>query len=158
MNIYNLFIIGQKRTKKGENFGKFDQAWTEFSSSHIYLDHIYLNNYKERNWVFATNSNLLIPISLQADGANLWYFKLILILSISINSLKYLRSTTLAYKDIKIRKPEFMAKKLLYSSDFKTASTLKCHSDLGFCFTLHQPACAFLLPWICSFNNLNFLV
>ena len=28
------------------------------------------------NWVFATNSNLLIPISLQPDVVNLWYFKL----------------------------------------------------------------------------------
>ena len=87
------------------------------------------------------------------DISNLGYFV------ISINSLKHLRSMTLDYKDIEIRKSEFMAKtQLLYSSDFKTASTLKCHSDLGFCFTLHQPACAFLLPWICSFNNLNFLV
>ena len=30
----------------------------------------------KRNWVFATNSNLLIPIYLQPDGANFWYFKL----------------------------------------------------------------------------------
>ena len=32
--------------------------------------------YHERNWVLATNSNFLIPISLQPDGVNLWYFKL----------------------------------------------------------------------------------
>ena len=32
----------------------------------------------ERNWVFATNSNLLIPISLQPDGVGLYYFKLTL--------------------------------------------------------------------------------
>ena len=30
------------------------------------------------NWVFATNSNFLIPISLQPDGVGLWYFKLTL--------------------------------------------------------------------------------
>ena len=30
----------------------------------------------ERNWVFVTNSNCLIPISLQSDYVNLWYFKL----------------------------------------------------------------------------------
>jgi hypothetical protein len=30
----------------------------------------------QRNWVFVTNSNLLIPISLQPEGANYWYFKL----------------------------------------------------------------------------------
>ncbi len=32
--------------------------------------------YNKRNWVFATNSNLLIPIFLHSDGANLWYYKL----------------------------------------------------------------------------------
>ena len=32
----------------------------------------------ERNWVFATNSTFLIPISLQPDNLNLWYFKLTL--------------------------------------------------------------------------------
>ena len=62
----------------------------------------------QRNWVFAKNSNLLIPISLQPDAANLLYFKLIL--PISIISLKYLRFTTLGYKDIEIRKSEFVAK------------------------------------------------
>ena len=30
----------------------------------------------QRNWVFATNSNFLSPISLQSDRVNLWYFKL----------------------------------------------------------------------------------
>ncbi len=30
----------------------------------------------ERNWVFATNSHFLTPISLQPDDVNLWYFKL----------------------------------------------------------------------------------
>ena len=34
---------------------------------------------KQRNWVFAPNSNFLIPISLQNDCVNLWYFKLRLI-------------------------------------------------------------------------------
>ena len=29
-----------------------------------------------KNWVFATNSNFLIPISLQSFGVNLWYWKL----------------------------------------------------------------------------------
>ena len=32
--------------------------------------------YLQKNWVFATNSNALIPISLQHDGVNLWYLKL----------------------------------------------------------------------------------
>ena len=30
----------------------------------------------QRKWVFVTNSNALIPISLQSDDVNLWYFKL----------------------------------------------------------------------------------
>ena len=33
----------------------------------------------ERNWVFATNSDLTIAISLQPDVLNLWYFKLSLL-------------------------------------------------------------------------------
>ena len=45
----------------------------------------------------------------------IWWCKLLIfptwiILSISINSLKYLRSTTLGYKDIEIRKSEIVAK------------------------------------------------
>ena len=31
---------------------------------------------QEKNWVFATILNFLIPISLQPGGENLWYFKL----------------------------------------------------------------------------------
>ena len=37
-------------------------------------------------------------------------FQTLIILSISINNLKYLRSKTLGYKDIEIRKSEFVAK------------------------------------------------
>ena len=29
--------------------------------------------WRQRNWVFATNLNFLIPISLKPDGVNLWY-------------------------------------------------------------------------------------
>ena len=32
----------------------------------------------KRTWVFATNSHFLIPISLEPNVVNLWYFKLIL--------------------------------------------------------------------------------
>ena len=35
-------------------------------------------NKGERNWVFATNSDFVKPISLQSYGENLWYFKLTL--------------------------------------------------------------------------------
>ena len=31
----------------------------------------------QRNWVVVINSNLLIPLILQPEGVNLWYFKLI---------------------------------------------------------------------------------
>ena len=30
----------------------------------------------KKNWGFDTNSDLLIPISLQPNGVNFWYFKL----------------------------------------------------------------------------------
>ena len=43
-------------------------------------------------------------------GCKTLIFQTQIILSISINSLKYLRSTTLGYKDIVIRKSEFVAK------------------------------------------------
>ncbi len=33
-------------------------------------------NLPQRNWVFATNSNRLIPISFLSDDVNLWYFNL----------------------------------------------------------------------------------
>ena len=36
------------------------------------------NDLSENNWVFATNSEFIIPISLEPNVANLWYFKLIL--------------------------------------------------------------------------------
>ena len=49
-----------------------------------------------RNLVFATNSNFLIPISLQHDGVNLWYFRLFDIPE--LYSLYCLRSTTLSFK------------------------------------------------------------
>ena len=47
-------------------------------------------NYK-RNWVFATNSNFLTPLSFQPDGVNLWYFKLNLFNLTEFISLKYPR-------------------------------------------------------------------
>ena len=32
----------------------------------------------QRNWVFATNSEFIMPISLEPNVVNLWYLKLIL--------------------------------------------------------------------------------
>ena len=62
----------------------------------------------ERNLVFATNSDFLIPISLKTKVVILWY---------SVNSakskhlsLKYQRWTPLGWKDIGIRKCKFSAK------------------------------------------------
>ena len=60
--------------------------------------------------------------------ATLWCKPLIfqtqILLSISINSLKYLRSTALGYKDIEIRKSECVAKTQLLYSEFQR--TPKC--------------------------------
>ena len=65
----------------------------------------------QRNWVFTTNSNFLIPISFQPDVITLWYFKLRLFdRSNRIHSLKYIRSTTFGCTDIRTIKLEFVAK------------------------------------------------
>ena len=51
-------------------------------------------------WVFATNTNFPILISLQPDDVNLCYFEL----SLFDHSLKYLRSKTLGCKDMGLEK------------------------------------------------------
>ncbi len=77
----------------------------------------------ERNWVFATNSEFIIPISLEPNVANLWYFKL---WSNKIHSLKYLRFTTLESKDIGFRNAEFVAKtQFLWFSEEKKINCLQ---------------------------------
>ena len=53
-----------------------------------------------RNRFFATNSNVIIPLSLQPDGVNLWNLKLRLFYS----------KKFMVWKDKKIRKSEFVAK------------------------------------------------
>ena len=61
--------------------------------------HINLHNWGLQfaySWI-ATNSCFLIPLSLQHDGVNLWYFKFIYIILIWIHSLKYQRSTALGF-------------------------------------------------------------
>ena len=50
-----------------------------------------------RNWVSVTNSNVLTTTVL-SDGVQLWYFKLMIIWSNRIHSLKELISTTLGGK------------------------------------------------------------
>ena len=76
-------------------------------------------NVNERKWVFTTNSDFIIHISLQPVGVNLSYFKLRfdLIWWNRIHSLKYMRSTTLCCKDIGIRKLEIAAKTQFLSSN-----------------------------------------
>ena len=76
-------------------------------------------NVNERKWVFTTNSDFIIHISLQPVGVNLSYFKLRfdLIWWNRIHSLKYLRSTTLCCKDIGVRKLEIAAKTQFLSSN-----------------------------------------
>ena len=59
----------------------------------------------QRKWVFATNSNVQVPISSQPDSVILWYFKLRF-----FDNYQFEISPTLGCKDIKIRKSEFVAK------------------------------------------------
>ena len=60
-------------------------------------------------WVSATNSNVLITISLLPDGLNFLYLKLRLSYLTEFN-LKYLRSMILCCKDMGIRKSDFVTK------------------------------------------------
>ena len=43
----------------------------------VFLAHVWI---EKRNWVFATNSDFLIPITLQPVFLDLWYFKLLILL------------------------------------------------------------------------------
>ena len=75
-------LIGKKykQTNQDYNFMNIDAKKEEIFSL------------LEKNWVFAQNSNVLIPTSLQPEDVNLWYFKLDSINRIRIHKLKYLRS------------------------------------------------------------------
>ena len=76
------------------------QGKTQFSSD-IFI----------RNWVFGTNSDFIITISLQPNVVDLRYFKLWIIYVISNSlSLKYQEFPTFDSQDIGIRKFEFVAK------------------------------------------------
>ena len=61
------------RKKKWKKVVLEDVAFN-FDFLNFYFDRAF--SLVERIWVFATTSNLLIPISYQPDGAYLWYFKL----------------------------------------------------------------------------------
>ena len=78
----------------------------------------FLHKRSQGNWVFATNTNFLIPIYLLPDGGTHWYFKLRWFnLPKLIVLLKFLRSTTLGCKDRK-QKIRVCGKDLI-SLDFK---------------------------------------
>ena len=60
-----------------------------------------------RKWVFTTNSNFCIPLSLQLDVVDTWYFKLWFLLDLS---LKYQMFRSSGCNDIRISKLEFVTK------------------------------------------------
>ena len=81
------------------------------------------NNQKfvERNWVFATNSNLLIPLFLPPDGVNLWYFKLRFFYLTKFIVWKTLIAGIKEFKSLWIRKKKvFMEKNLISKVSRKT--------------------------------------
>ena len=81
----------------------------------------------ERNQVFVTNSDILVPLSLQPDNVNLWYLEFKFVKSNWIYSLKCLRCTTLGCKYIGNRKSKFVAKTQFLSPKFDTWKTsLRC--------------------------------
>ena len=92
-----IFIYESKNLKTGSNYD------FGFCLSKLRL----LIKISQRNWLFVTNSEFIIPMSLEPNVVHLWYFKTYIIWSKRIHSLKYLRSTTL---DIRFRKVEFVAK------------------------------------------------
>ena len=79
-------------------------GWTTGSELRHSLDS------KQRNWVFATNSNIPIPISWQPNVVDLRYFKLLILLDQIIVSLKYERVKPTGCRDIEVRKFEVVAK------------------------------------------------
>jgi len=53
----------------------FQKYWRKCSETIPFQDWKHVDIF-QRNWMFATNSNFLIPISLQRDSEHLGYFKL----------------------------------------------------------------------------------
>ena len=75
----------------------------------LYLESSHLKPFRKREKELS-NSNFLIPISLQPDVSNLLYFKLRLFDLTEFYSLENLRSTILDRTNIRNRKSEFVAK------------------------------------------------
>ena len=57
------------------NLSVFPVNWTDENKHFYRLIHKMLRIDRQRNWIFATNSNILIPISLQPNAAYRCYFK-----------------------------------------------------------------------------------
>ena len=71
----------QGRFIDAQNYKKLSPSWYILYSTfmqYINKDSALIQVFIEiqRNSVFDTNSNFLIPISIQPNGVNLWYFKL----------------------------------------------------------------------------------
>ena len=73
---------------------------------------------EQRNWVFATNFNFLIPIFFKPNGVNLWYFKLRLFDLTEFIIWNISGLTTFDCKDIWIIKSELVAKIQLLLASF----------------------------------------
>ena len=88
----------------------------EIRSRSVAVDKIFLIQhffyFYERNWIFAINSNFLIPIFMHPDGVNFWFSNLFDQTEFTLHSL-FLRSTTRSWKYIGIRKSKFVAQFLL---------------------------------------------
>ena len=105
-NIYDYFYSNFLR-KRGTKL-------VELSSQ--YMHTFFINIVSERSWVFLSNSNFLIPISLQTDSVNLSYskFRPCNLTEFIFLNIKGLRAS--GFKDKGIRKPEFVAKTLFRRS------------------------------------------
>ena len=97
----------------------FDRRWW-FQAAISQLKKIWI-----KNWVYTTNTNFIIPISLQPDEVHLWYFQLSwfdqtkLMFEISkVWNIKGLR--LFGWKDTGIIKSEFVAKTRFLSKTFKS--------------------------------------
>ena len=76
----------------------YTMAFNSLSNYYIYRQNALLKtelNYSHILRENSTNSNFIIPIFLEPDGGNFWYFKLGLFNLTLYYSLTYLRSTTL---------------------------------------------------------------
>jgi len=81
----NLYLIRALNLSQGVNLNRGSNSLDSASVSFRFREMLFLvlcrldrhqNSKFPMNCVFGTNSNILIPISLQPNGIKLWYFKL----------------------------------------------------------------------------------